>query len=388
MMKAIVLLGFVFFASFLSVNAQAEPKIFFAGMAYLGNSADIEKNFPYTSQLLPATASGEQAEIERALYQKIRSVEPRNYALELSSLADINQGQSLALALTLDRETIDIEPICGRHKTVINLGLQATVFDFETMSVVGSYPMTIEYIDVTAKSPNKEELLALVSGLYMGNLEVNVFDQFASMLETIEVKRKYANRIQVTSVELAQKAVEFLPDKYSDNPDAFRTLVAQNLGKSLVKEHGISILPYTKGYAIGNKMATRFTNGEIFNFDIPETDYKIELTVRGFKKVQFNKKAAGESMVYGSFINVKVLEPLFGDVYIDENFKRGVTKVIPACQTKANDWPAFQESLLGLLAEFAKQVKVRDDDWIDSHASDDSVDNELETFEDVLERCK
>ena len=388
MMKAIRLFGFAVFASFFSVNAQAEPTIFFAGMAYLGNSADIENNFPYTSKLLPVRASGEQSRLEEVLSEKIKSVEPRNYALELSSLADINQGQSLALALTLDRETTDVEPICGRHKTVINLGLQATVFDFETMSVIGSYPMTIEYIDVTAKRPNKDELLALVKDLYVGNLEVNVFDQFTSMLETIEVKRKYANRIQVTSVELESKAVEFLPEKYSDNLDAFKTLIAQNLGKSLVKEHGISILPYTKGYAIGNKMATRFTNGEIFNFDIPETDYEIELTVRGFKKVRFDKKAAGESVVYGSFINVKALEPLSGDVYIDENFKRGVTKVVPACQTKASDWPAFQESLLGLLAEFAKQVKVRDNDWINSHASDSSVDDELEKFEDVLEMCK
>jgi hypothetical protein len=388
MLRALPLYGLLLLASLLAADALAQPKVFFAGMAYLGDSADIENNFPYTSQLLPITSSGEQSKIEESLYSKMRSVQPSKYQLELSSLADINKGQSLALALTIDRETVDIEPICGRHKTVVNLGLQATIFDFETMSVVGSYPMTIEYIDVTAREPSKTEILQMVSDLYMGNLEVNVFDQFTSLLERVEVKRKYANRIQVTSVDVEPKAIEFLPDQYDNNLRAFETLVAQNLGKALVKEHGISILPYTKGNAIGNKMATRFANGEIFNFDIPETDYEIHLTVRGFKKVLFNKKSAGQSVVYGSFLKVKAVEPFSGEVYIDQNLKRGVTKVVPACQARTNDWPAFQESLLGLLAEFAKQVKVRDGDWIESHASDGSVEDEMEVFEDVLERCK
>lgn len=244
MLKALSLHGLLLLASLLSANALAQPKVFFAGMAYLGDSADIEDNFPYTSQLLPITSSGEQSQIEKTLYSKMRSVQPSKYQLELSRLADIDKGQSLALALTIDRETVDIELVCGRHKIVVNLGLQATVFDFETMSVVGSYPITIEYIDVTEKQPSEAEILQMVSDLYMGNLEVNVFDQFTSLLEQVEVKRKYANRIQITSVDVEPKAIEFLPEQYENNLRAFETLVAQNLGKALVKEHGISILPW------------------------------------------------------------------------------------------------------------------------------------------------
>ncbi|HAB08489.1 MAG TPA: hypothetical protein DD757_13020 [Alcanivorax sp.] len=367
---------------------SATEKVYFAGFGYLGNSEDIAANYPYTLKLAPVRNGGPRSDLEVAVEQAVRTARPEGYHLITDKYGDLAEGETLSLALTLDSETVSVEPVCGEYKVVVDLAVQALVFDFETMAIIGSYPLTVQYIDVFESAPSKAEIANLVRQLYLGDLEVNVLDRFAALLNDVRIRRNYGNRIQVTDVSLGEKALTALPPRYRDRPDAFRAFVAQRLGSALSSEHGISVLPYTKGHAIGNKMSARFANSRVYTLSVPEPDYHIDLRVRGFKKVAFDERASGRSVVYGSFIGLKVYEPLSGKVFMDQRFKRGATRVIPACQLSASDWPAYQESLLGLFDELAHQITARERDWAKSHAGGTQALESLRNLKEVMERCE
>lgn len=368
--------------------ASAVENVYFAGFGYLGDSEDIAANYPYTLKLAPLHNGGPRSELEVAVAETVASAQPRGYRLVTGEYGDLAEGETLSLALTLDRETVSVEPVCGEYKVVVDLAVQALVFDFETMAITGSYPLTLQYIDAFDTAPSEARLTELVRQLYLGNLEVNVLERFAALLNEVRIRRSYGNRIQVTDVALGEKALAALPSHYRNNPDAFRAFAAQSLSSALSSEHGISVLPYTKGHAIGNRMSARFANSRVYTLSVPEPDYHMDLSVRGFKKVAFDERASGRSLVYGSFIALKVHEPLSGKVFMDQRFKRGATRVIPACQRSASDWPAYQESLLGLFDEMAHQITARERSWAKSHAGGTEALDSLRNVKEVMERCE
>ena len=378
-----LLMSCVFFSSL----AYGQETLHFAGFAYQGNAADIPSNYPYTLRIAPIRNQGGPSALDQALNARIQGLNPEGYKL-VTSLGDLSKGQSLSLAFVLDRETVDVEPICGQYKVVFDIGFQILVFDFETMAVIGSYPLTVEYIDNFDHQPSRAELADVVRQLYLGHLKVNVLDSFASLLSKVFIHLHYGNRIQVTDVSLGEKAMPALPPRFQQHPDAFKTFAAESFSAALASHTGASVLPYTKGYAIGNKMSTRFTDSRVYTLSIPKPDYDIHLIIRGFKKVRFDQRASGEAMVYGSFIHLKVFEPLSGEVYMDRNFKQGATQIIPACQLKANAWPAYQDSLLGLFDQLSAQIETQDRSWAEVHAGGADALDSMARLKKVMDRCE
>lgn len=380
--KVLVLLLFVLGTG----NAFGEPKVNFAGFAYLGKAENAAERYPHTVSLVPMNDG--TSPIEAKLRETVGAIDPSEYTLVTDRLSDFGAGESLSVAFALNRETVDVEPICGDYKVVVDLAIQAIVFDFESMSIAGSYPLTLQYIDVLSERPSDAQKRAIIKDLYLGDRELDVFKKFADLLGDARIRRKYGNTIQVDKVVLGDKVQGALASKYADNPEALKSFVAEHFSTALASQHKISVLPYTKGYAVGNRMSARFANGEIYNFSMPTADYEAEIKLRGFKKVSYDQTSSGESFVYGSFIRLAVREPLSGTVYIDQRFKRGATKVVPQCQASSNDWPAFQESLIGLFDEIATQFVERDPEWLDVHAGDDAKLSDLKAMEKVIQRCR
>ncbi|MCK5680033.1 hypothetical protein KAI46_04395, partial [bacterium] len=192
--------------------------------------------------------------------------------------------------------------------------------------------------------------------------KINLFDECAQLLKNITLQKFYGGSIKVTDVVIEDKALPFLPERFSCDTN-FENFVAQGFGKFLSKNQSVSILPYTKGYTIGNKMALRFSNAEVFQLQIPEPQFAVKLTIRGFKKVLTDKKAAGSCWVYGSFTRISITQPLLDKTYMDEKVKNGVAKIIPAMQKTVDDWPVFQESLMVLFDKttksFSKESKYK-----------------------------
>jgi hypothetical protein len=135
-------------------------------------------------------------------------------------------------------------------------------------------------------------------------------------------------------------------------------------------------------------MAMRISDGSVYNLKIPQEDYAIQLALIKFKKVEFQKTAAGASVIYGAFLNVKSLEPLSGKIYFDAVIKNGATKIIPAGQDVVDDWAAHQESLMALIDKFTQQLSNPEPEWLETHTGNKALVNNMKNFEKVVQSCK
>ena len=339
---------------FLECQASSLP-VQLAGFAFRGNHCQIKKNYPFVHSLSEEKLGNGQGLLDKALCDRLKNISLKDAHFIEGRLSDLGDG-SLTLACCLDNETITVDEYENGYKIVITLGAQLLLFDYSSFKLVACYPFTLELVDFSESNPSVNVFKDRIRDLLLTDkYNMNLFDECAQLLKKVKLKKFYGGNIKVTDVVIEDKAVSFLPERFSCNIANFENFVAQGFGKFLSKNQSVSILPYTKGYAIGNKMALRFSNAEVFQLQIPEPQFAVKLTIRGFKKVLTDEKAAGSCWVYGAYTNISITQPLLGKGYLDEKVKNGVAKIIPVMQKTVDDWPVFQESLLVLFDKITKK---------------------------------
>jgi len=371
----------------LPCTTQASEIVHFAGFAYSGPYADISAAFPYTYSLNHPGADGVDP-LDHALLVQVQNHKFNGFNLDFVNLGNVQTNDALALEFALNRESVSVEQIGGIYKILIILDADALFFDMKQMQIVAAYPFGINYIDVSPTLPSKAYIQDLVNKLYLGNLKVNIIDQFSQTLESINLKQHYGNTIQVADVNISDKASAVLPDLLKNNIEATKDLIARQFSSYLSKNGNIPVLPYTKDYAIGNKIATRFANGEVFNLKVPTPDYTISLDIRGFKKIIYDQEVGGASWVYGAFMHLKIMEPLSNHTYLDLNIKNGAVKIVPSSQTYVDDWPAYQDTLLDMMNQLTKQLMNPDESWVKSHTGDADNLTAFQNAEKVIKSCQ
>ena len=135
-------------------------------------------------------------------------------------------------------------------------------------------------------------------------------------------------------------------------------------------------------------MATRFADGSVYTLRLPEPDYEINLELVKIVKLKYKEVPAGTSYVYGTYLQVKAEEPLSGRIYIDETIKNGAVKLVSAGQTTVDDWPAYQDSLSGLIEEFTTVLSDPNKTWAKKHIGASSDAKGLLNFSKVLMSCR
>lgn len=363
--KNIILFLIIFFLcpNVFECRAELLP-VQFAGFAFMGNSCQIEENYPFVYSVSKETLTNGQGLLDKELHDRIKNIPLKNaYFMKKETLQQLDDG-SLTLACCLDNESITVEKYEKCYKIVINLGAQLLLFDYSSRKLVACYPFGIELIDNFKTKPSDKIIKKRIRELLLTNkYQMNLFDECAKVLRNIKLQKFYGGKIQVTEVKIEERAIPFLPKKFSNDVTNFQNFVAQSFGKFLSKNQSVPILPYTKCYAIVKKMALRFSDATVVHLDIPEPNFGVKLTVRGFKKVQTDKKVAGSCWVYGSFVRMVISQPLLGKNYMDEKVKNGLVKLVPALQKTVDDWPVYQESLMVLFDKitknFAKKSKYK-----------------------------
>ena len=191
----------------------------------------------------------------------------------------------------------------------------------------------------------------------------------------------------MSKIYLEDKAVAVLPGYFKKDPDNYRKYIASAFTAYLSKNQNVPMLPYSTGHAIGNKMALKVANGEVFNLKIPEPDYEVRLTVRGFKKKLIEQTPVESAWAYGAYINIEVIEPMSGTNYINTRFMNAASKTVPASQNNIDDWAAYQETILGLFESLTKEVSSPSGKWIKEHSPAKDASKALERFNEVLKQC-
>jgi hypothetical protein len=363
--------------------------VHFAGFAYVGDDAATTASYPNTRRI-EAERVGDISVLDDALRRHLQGFSNPSFTLQFGSLASLKAGPGSAtvLAFALDRESTSVEQIGNKHKLVTELSAQALFVDFREMAVVATFPIVVQGIDVLDAPPTSEEIALAVRNLYLGDGKANIFAAFTAALAATHLNPTIERRVRVVDATITDGARAAMPALSTAASGVAESALAQDFSKFLSVNQRIPVLPPAKGHAIGNRMAARFADGTVYNLSIPEADYAIYLRLDELKRVDYASNAAGRSLIYGAFMQVRVDEPLTGKVFFDARLRNGATKSVPASQQNIDDSAAYQDALLALMDKFTVALTDSDPAWAEKHAGDRAVAKQMKQLEKVLQSCR
>jgi hypothetical protein len=382
------LLSALLLSPFGATAADVTP-VHFAGFAYVGDDASTSASYPNTHRI-EAERVGDVSVLDDALRRHLQGLANPSFSLQFGSLASLKAGHGSAtvLAFALDRESISVEQIGTKHKLVTELSAQALFVDFREMAVVATFPIVVQAIDILDAPPTSEQIAQAVRDLYLGDGKANIFAAFSATLADTQLNPTIERRVRVVDATIADGARAAMPALAGAAPGVAEAALAQDFSKFLSVNQRIPVLPTSKGHAIGNRMAARFADGTVYTLSIPEADYAISLRLDELKRVDYASNAAGRSLIYGAFMQVRVEEPLTGKVYFDARLRNGATKSVPASQQNIDDSAAYQDALLALMDRFTVALTDSDPAWAEKHAGDRAVAKQMKELEKVLQSCR
>ncbi|MDR2051223.1 MAG: hypothetical protein LBQ63_05580 [Deltaproteobacteria bacterium] len=289
----------------------------FAGVSFTGDFKDNKKNYPYSYEIVTRTAKDS---LDRILGEKLlaRAAGNPNVSFHLGLLNMEEAAEAIAVSFAIDLEKVSVSEIAEGYKTVVSIYSEILAFDFKEKKIIGTYPLNFEYITLFKHNPTEKEIKDIFLALYLGGnpeIKTNILDYAAEQIAKIRFYRHAPHRLKVSEVSLGERAVEVLQELKAD-PEEFKTFLAQGFGAYLTSNQGVSVLPYTKGQAIGSKMSARFSNGTVYNMEIPEGDYSVKLTLRNLRAESARERSV-MIWAYFAYLNIQITQDDLNEVYFD-----------------------------------------------------------------------
>src|SRR5207253_2280460 len=167
-----------------------------------------------------------------------------------------------------------------------------------SMMVLRAYPISLVYLGATPSEPTHDQELGHVRDLISGGEQPGLVGHFLRQLGDATLPSAATRRVRVDKVILAPQAASALP-AYLGGSGVAETWLADEFSAAVLEKTGVPILPYSKGYAVGNTMSAHVADGTVYTLTIPEADYSISLELQSLKEVKFAQVAAGTSFIYG-----------------------------------------------------------------------------------------
>ncbi len=382
------LCGFAWLFVIGTSHAESTP-VTLAGLAFSGDAASLGQRFPFSREYERQLAhSGERA-FDR-IQSSIAASPPQHLKVEPGLLAELKgSDQAIVTSLVVNSETVSVEKFGHLRKLFVLIRAQALFFDFKSMTVVRSYPISFAYLDVFDRDPTQADILVRVKSVYEGaSNKPGIFSRYANVLANATIPAQVPRLLRVSHVRLAQGVMDSLPAYLKSEPGMAETWAADMVSEAISSRAGVPLIPYVQGYAVGNVFAMRVSDGTVFNLKLPEPDYAISVDLTGIKKVKFGSAAAGDSFVYGTYATLKIEQPQIGTVYLDTALKNGETKAVPVTQTHVDDFPAFYDSWNGLFTRLATAIATKDMSWMKSAAAAPDIEAQISKTNHLISQCK
>lgn len=373
-----------------AVSAQQPTEVAFAGFAYAGSASTTAARFQHTSRYeeeLKAAGTSAGQILQRMLSEA--STGNLRIIGQIESLK--GRDQALAVALVVGAETVSVEQLGSVHKLMVLVRAQAMFFDFKSMNVVRSYPISFAYIDLLDHVPSADEVQARVRLVYQGTGDKpGILARFVESVSKAQIPTQVPRFIQVTAVQFKPEALEVLPAYVKAEPGAAETWAADLISEAISTRAGIPIVPYSKDYAIGKVMSMRVADGAVYELKLPQPDYEIKVELSGFRKIKYSEIQDGAtSFVYGAYAQIQIEEPLSGKFYLNTALKNGETRVIPARQRYVDDFPHFYDAINGLFVKLAQVMGGQGDEkWLKSAAAAKDIDYQIASTKELIKQCK
>lgn len=359
-----------------------------AGLAYSGDAATLAQRFPYSRRYEESLKSSGQL-IYQKISEAIAVAPPKNFALKTDIGELKGRDQAIVSSLVLNSETVSVERFGEIRKLFVLIRGQAMFFDFKAKAVIRSYPISFAYVDNFNRDPSEREIQERVRFVFEGaSGKPGLIARFAAVLSTAVVPEQAKNSLQVSKVVLAPELLSSLPAYLKSTPSVSETWAADIVAEAISTRVGVPLIPYSKGYAVGNVMSLRISDGEVFDLKLPAADYEIHVDFKGFKKIQYSQSGAGASYIYGSYADILVHEPLTATAYLRTSLKNGEVKVVPASQSFVDDFPAFYDSLNGMFVKLAQAVAGKDNTWVKTAASAPDIEAQISKTKALMDLCK
>ncbi len=392
----------IFFCVLISFSAHSETlRVTYAGFSFSSNYIDIDKSGKYTNLLLKEKNENGQDIISASLLKAIKNSSPKSFKISFDQ-ADITKGskESIVMSVSLVNEDYsrEYEPITKTYLNNIVNSYQILFYDFNSKKLLAAIPFDTELQFFSKKKLSDSEIISELRNFYIKGQPstnksikntISIFHKIPELLNSFNLKRKYKFRIGVTKVILEDKAVKHIPSKYKNN-NALKSIIAQQFSSKLSLYHSIAQVPYNEGMAIGNSMKLAFVNSDtIYDISLPKPEFDIILTIRGFKKVAAAKSDVRTIYLYGSYMNIKVLQKELNKTYFDEKIKNASQIEIPNNIENIDDWRKFYTSTILLFQKFAKNIKAPSEKWaLKAFSKGSDYKKSLSSLKNVLEKTK
>ena len=369
--------------------ASQDRQVAFAGVAYSGDAASMAQRFQYSEKYKKALEANGDTPYRHAWAAVQQSKRP-GFSITTEKLEDLRgRDQALVVSLVLNSETVSIENFGDTRKLFVLIRGQALFFDFKSMTVVRSYPLSFGYVDNFNHIPTEDEILERVRQVYEGAQgKPGIFARFASSLADASIPTQTPRYLQVSRVSLAPDVLSGLPAYLHGPAMVSETWAADMVAEAISSRVGVPLVPYAKGYAIGNVMSTTFQDSTVVSLTLPTPDYEVSVDFKALKKVRYSQSAAGSAFIYGVYADIRIQEPLSGTTYMNTALKNGEVKVVPASQTFVDDFPAYYDSLNGMFVKLADSVAGKGNSWVKTAAAAPDIELQVSKTKELMDLCK
>ena len=333
------------------IPSYASVDVSYSGFAFSGNASEISSSFKYSNLLKTYSLDENRRSIfDKQFYDYFvqnQDVLDKSINLKIAK----NNNESIALAVVLTKENVSVEAVGAVYKIVFNLCVNVFILDFDTKVILRSYPLFIEYIDASKQEPTEDYLVEKISDLYFSE-DFSLLSILKERLPDIAI----GNNAESRTVRIKNIVIEEEAEKFTNNPESFKGIVAQRFGDVLSDKLKIAMLPFARD-ALNSKMTLVFSDASVQDFKIPEGSYSVDLIIRKYVKQDHKLTVSEKSYVYGVYTTVKVYDNSLGIDYWEEKIKHGEVKVVPITQEKINDFTVFDEITGIVMVKIADEMK-------------------------------
>ena len=374
---------YILLFTFLTISqAYGNPSVIYGGFSY---GSILPKN---TLTKYVHDRSNGQSLIDKLLINNIKKLDNKSFKISFDTLSDgLSEKDQNVLVFSLDNETINFITIQGDNltRTDIILNFQIIFFNAKNNSLTASIPLEFSKVLNSSEPLSEKQLIQELKKMY----ENEVMKNFFNLANNFNLKNKYNSRIGITKIILEENAENFI-NKNSKSNDIFKkNRFAKSLSSFLSYNNNIAVVPYGEDRTSNTIMLT-FENTQR-EIKLPNPDYHIHLTIRGFKSVLFKEGAIDEQWIYGSYVKIQLIQPDLDKIYFEEKFKNGLNVEFSKRATKNKnsfEWIFYLDSLKILFDEFSKQTTKIDKKWLKSSSDNKKIKKSFKIISEIYENCK
>ena len=326
--------------------------------------------------------------INKLILESTKKINNDSFKISYDLLeSDISEDDQNVLVFALDNEYINFISIPSDNltRTDIVLNFNIIIFNAKSNFLVASIPLEITKTINSQENLTKNQITNELKKMYLDE----VSPRYKMLLDNFTFKSKYNNRIGITKVIFEDNAKAYI-DKSFDKKDIFiKNRFAKSFGSFLAFNNNIAVVPYKEDRTSNTiRLTYQDTTKDI---KIPSPDYHIYLTIRGFKSVLFKESNIDSQWIYGSFVNIEIIQPEMEKVYFNENLKNAINIEFSkrAIENKSSfEWIFFNDSLKMLFDQFSLQTIKIDKKWPKSASKGKKMSQKFKKLNEIYIKCK